>query len=238
MPQQNSVLITGAGRGFGNGLQRVFFENGWLTFPLVRNQSHADALSEKYSKACFPIIADISSDECIEVIETVLDEHSVPIDILINNAGMSGRVTQLKDVDSEEMLNLFQVHCLGALRVTRAAMPWLLRANNPYILNISSRLGSMRKNVLNEFSNRPSSYSYRIAKAAQNMLSLCLAQEFGSKGITVLAVHPGSIKTRAGYADAQFTEIEAAERLYHWLLSQPADGNCRFVEPEEEELLW
>jgi NAD(P)-dependent dehydrogenase (short-subunit alcohol dehydrogenase family) len=70
------------------------------------------------------------------------------------------------------------------------------------------------------------------------MLSLCLAQEFGTKGVTVLAIHPGSIKTRAGYSDAKFTEIEAAERLYHWLLSQPADGKCRYVEPEGEELLW
>ena len=73
----------------------------------------------------------------------------------------------------------------------------LAKSDHPRIINVSSRLGSLHK-MANRVSARHFSYSYRIAKAAQNMLTLCLQQEFENKGISVTAIHPGKLKTDIG----------------------------------------
>ena len=71
-------------------------------------------------------------------------------------------------------------------------------SNQSRVNNISSRLGSLHKMANKEFPQGEFSYSYRIAKAAQNMLTLCLQQEFADKGIRVTAIHPGKLKTDIG----------------------------------------
>ena len=67
------------------------------------------------------------------------------------------------------------------------------------------------------FAGRSVSYSYRIAKASQNMLTVSLAAELGPRGFIVCAVHPGRLKTQSGSSDADTEPDIAARRLAEWI---------------------
>ena len=57
------------------------------------------------------------------------------------------------------------------------------------------------------------SYSYRIGKAAQNMLTLCLADDLEDMNVKVVAVHPGRLLTRMGWTDAHITPSDSAKKI-------------------------
>jgi NAD(P)-dependent dehydrogenase (short-subunit alcohol dehydrogenase family) len=209
-----TVLITGAGRGLGRELTDVFFGRGWTLFPLVRNPDVASALAGIYGPGCRPIVADVATADVEGRIRKVLAGHSPSLDLLINNAGNIKKLRWLPDTSPEDIENLFRVHCLGAFRCTRAALPFLRQAAHPVVINVTSRWGSIGRTVAGEFRGI---YSYQIAKCAQNMLTACLDQELGKEGIRVFAVHPGKLMTEAGAFDADTPPREAAVRLADWV---------------------
>jgi NAD(P)-dependent dehydrogenase (short-subunit alcohol dehydrogenase family) len=137
---------------------------------------------------------------------------------LVNNAGSRGYVFSINEHPGEEISTLFDVHCLGALRATQSVLPFLRRSAAPLVVNITSRLGSIRRTSAGGFAGQRLSYSYRIAKAAQNMLTLCLHQELHSEGIAVCAVHPGLLLTDSGPPDASTSAEDGARRLAEWIL--------------------
>ncbi|OQR57352.1 SDR family NAD(P)-dependent oxidoreductase [Bacillus sp. CDB3] len=232
------VLITGGNRGLGLQLVKVFHENGHIVYPLVRSVEAIEQLKQMFSSRCFPILADLSDDESTECIKKQVEEYTEYIDLVINNAGITGKETEVLRTNSEELTDLFNVHCLGVIRAIKGTYPALTKSNHPRIINISSRLGSLHKMAAKEFPQGEFSYSYRIAKAAQNMLTLCLQQEFADKGIRVTAIHPGKLKTDIGASDANMTPAEGAQNIYDWIMDSNEDVSGKFIEPGVGELKW
>lgn len=237
MTQKRSVLITGASRGLGYELHRLYLENGWITFPLVRQKSIATTL-DRQSYRCYPIVADLAFDGCSSKIAQVVSQRIGHLDLLINNAGFSGSINVMSDVTPKEVLDLLQVHCLGVIRCTRAVLPLLRASGTAKIVNVTSRLGSMSRNASGEFAGQPFSYSYRIAKAAQNMFTLCLGEELIKEGIAVYGVHPGQLLTASAPPDADTYADVAAQRLVSWIenADETMVGHC--VDLENEEMPW
>lgn len=131
-----------------------------------------------------------------------------------------------------------EVHCYATLRCAKFCWPLLSRAKDAAIVNITSRLGSISAVASGEYDHLDISYSMRISKAAQNMLSACLHREALRDEISVLAVHPGRMQTKMGNPDADLTAEEAAERFFRWLPGVLANGKYEFLEPESPELDW
>ena len=208
--QQKSTLITGGGKGFGLALAKAFLREGWVVFALVRNHEDASKLKELNPQLCKPIISDVTSETVGIEVERAL-KPSGALDVLINNAGVGGRGTSIETTSAAEIEALFNVHCLGVLRVTQAVMPYM--RSNGKIINISSRFGSITKVASGELDKIKGSYAYRIAKAAQNMLTQCLSRELGPSGLIVCALHPGKLKTDTAASDANREPQEAAEEL-------------------------
>ena len=206
---KKTVIITGARRGLGLSLTRQFVSNQWNVLPLVRNEKDIKVLKELPD--CSPIISDITCDEVRSAIHESLKKIGT-VDLLINNAGIPGSGTKLDETSPNEVLSLIDVHCIGALRVTQAVLPFL--SENGVIINVSSRFGSIMKVSKGELDHVKCSYSYRIAKAAQNMLTQCMCREFRDKGIKICSIHPGRLKTENASSDADRTPEEAAFRLY------------------------
>ncbi|MGG5794310.1 short-chain dehydrogenase [Bacillus cereus] len=232
------VLITGGNRGLGLELVKVFHENGHVVYPLVRTEVSVMKLKKMFSSRCFPILADLSTDESTEQIKNQLEEYTEYIDLVINNAGITGKETEILRTNSEELMELFNVHCLGVIRAVKGTYAALTKSNQPRIINVSSRLGSLHKMAGKEFPQGQFSYSYRIAKAAQNMLTLCLQQEFENEGIGVTAIHPGKLKTDIGAFDANMTPAEGAQNIYDWVIDSNEDVSGKFIEPGVGELKW
>lgn len=215
-----SVLITGAGRGFGRALADVYRRRGWLLFPLVRDRNTAASLEAPDSH---PIIADVTSPDLEDAIGRVIGVHTDSLDLLINNAGSVRKLRWLAATEIEDMEAMFRVHCVGALRCTRAALPWLRVTGRGTVVNVSSRFGSIGRIVAGDFRGI---YAYSIAKAAQNMLTACLDQELRGTGIRVFAVHPGRLLTAAAASDADVEPAEAAERLADWVAGADREASC------------
>jgi NAD(P)-dependent dehydrogenase (short-subunit alcohol dehydrogenase family) len=207
------VLITGAGRGFGRELFNVYVDRGWVAFPLVRDPGVATELSSSHPASCYPIVGDVACPEVEEQIRAELAQHGAALDLLINNAGNIKKLRWLPETVTEDIESLFRVHCVGALRCTRAALPFLSQAANPLVINLTSRWGSISRTAAGQFRGI---YSYQIAKCAQNMLTACLDQELKGQGIRIAAVHPGKLMTASGATDADTPPREAALKLADW----------------------
>ena len=208
---ERSVLITGASRVFGLALARRFLHSRWRVVSLVRKEKDAIRLKEMSDGRCLPVVADVTDNDSRAPIQQLLESFGT-IDVLINNAGIGGESATLQGTTADEVLSLVNVHCLGALRVTQAVFPFMKEDGT--IINISSRFGSVSRVSTGQLDDVACSYSYRIAKAAQNMLTQCMCREFKNTGMKICSIHPGRLKTETASMDADKTPEEAAEILY------------------------
>lgn len=209
-------MITGASRGFGLALLEQFIKNRWDTLALVRKEEDALRLKKTQGDLCIPFVSDLTTDKVEADISAALKAFG-DLDVLINNAGMGGNTLFLSDTSADEILLLLNVHCLGVLRVTKAAFPFMKKGG--LIINISSRFGSITKVSGGSLDHVPCSYSYRIAKGAQNMLTQCMCREFQEGKPRICSVHPGKLKTDTPSPDADKTPEEAAKLLFKSLAS-------------------
>ncbi|MFC2151905.1 SDR family NAD(P)-dependent oxidoreductase [Bacteroidota bacterium] len=140
-----TVLITGTSKGLGLELLKVFLANGWQVLALARNISSFTHITNKYPKLCHPIEGDITDDLIIEKIYVTIKSNSDKIDVLINNAGNAVKCFDIENVTPKELDDHFKVHVSGAFRVIKESLPFLQKSDNPLIINISSRKGSINK---------------------------------------------------------------------------------------------
>jgi NAD(P)-dependent dehydrogenase (short-subunit alcohol dehydrogenase family) len=232
--EDRTILITGASRGFGHALVEACSSRSWRTVPLVRNAQVAERIHAEFPD-CYPIIADVTSNEVETVFARELRRFGW-IDVLINNAGVPGRTTVIESVTPAEITDLFQTHCLGAMRCTKAALRFMHKGQR-VIVNVTSRFGSVSRWASGAFAGRSISYSYRIAKASQNMLTVSLAGELGPQGFIVCAVHPGRLKTQSGASDADTEPETAANRLAEWIVGIDADMNGKYFDLENAKVM-
>jgi len=215
-----NVLITGGNRGLGFELVNVFLQSGNEVVTIVRSES-AKQVVHKHFPECIVLIADITNYS--ELIELEYLKNN-KIDILINNAGKGSSGSSVTDTSPYEIEMQTRIHCVGAFNVAKVSYPALTKSNQPMIINISSRLGSMSRNALGEFVGKGFSYGYRIGKAAQNMLTQCLSQELGPNGFKVCALHPGRLLTSSGASDAHMTPYESAQKIYDLLIENKIEN--------------
>lgn len=232
---QKNILITGINRGLGKALFELFASNGYFVFGVVRNELNVAELQKQFPKNSQIILADVSSDECIEQIQKTV--QGKPIDLLINNAGIPGKSHLIQDIDSSEIMELFNVHCMGIFRTTKALESNLLKADKPIILNLNSRLGSITRQANRSYDHLISSYSYRIAKASQNMLTNCLRIEFKNR-IEIISLHPGRMKTASAHSDADVDPNEVATTLLHHYENGQLKEENGIQQHEKEVIEW
>lgn len=211
-----TVLITGTSKGFGLELLKVFLENDWTVFALARNIESFSHITDKYPESCYPIQGDITDDTLSKKICAKVKAKTDSLDLLINNAGNAIKCFGIENVTPEILEDHFKVHVSGTFRVIKACLPFLEKSNNPLIINISSRKGSINK--INSGAYRIL-FPYQIAKAAQNMLTACLNQELRETKIKTYAIHPGNLKTDVAPPDADTEPSVAAKKLYDWVVS-------------------
>ena len=151
-------------------------------------------------------------------------DHLPQIDVLVNNAGLAGRVATLEGRPADEIERHLLLHCVVPARITQALLPKLVQGRDPTVVNITSRLGSVVQNLRGDFRGTDFSYSYRIAKAAQNMLTLCMLNDPTLHWLRVLAVNPGRIRTVSAAKAASYDPADSADRIFRILATDPASG--------------
>lgn len=131
------------------------------------------------------------------------------LDVLVNNAGVFPEEgnESLESLPLECFEEAFAVNVVGVARVTRLFLPLLTRAAHPRVINISSLAGSVSGKEDSRY------YCYSASKAALNMLTRTMAAELRPRGVTVVAVTPGWVKTEMGGPNAPLTVEESARSL-------------------------
>ncbi len=196
------VLITGTSKGLGYELAKEYIRMGSLVIGISRNRTSIS--DEKYFHFC----ADVTSNDISTSLTSFIESLQInKIDIVINNAGTGSYGCHLSDLDPEEVLHQVNLHCVGALRVVKAVRNYI---SSSKIVNVTSRLASITQARSGDFSNKAFSYSYRIAKCAQNMLSLSLINDSELESAIIISINPGLLQTDSGSDDAEFSAKEGA----------------------------
>lgn len=230
-----NVFITGVNKGLGKELFELFLAKGYNVYGLLRNQLAAEKLIGNLPEHGKLIVADISTDDSINAIQKAVSEN--PIDLLINNAGIGGNSHLIDEIEVKEIIDLFNVHCLGVFRMVKALKINLLKANEPIVLNLNSRLGSITRQSNSTYDDITVSYSYRIAKAAQNMLTNCLRKEFNDE-IKFISLHPGKMKTGIAQVDADINPELVANKILEYYEREKFEEENGIIQLGKELIEW
>ncbi len=236
--ERKSFLITGVSRGLGCELAHLLCQRGAFVLGTVRSERDVPQFAQEYPELFIPIIADVRDDAVSVQISEALGRFGKGLDCLINNAGIAGEKGEIESVPASEMHEMFDVHCVGALRVVKGAIGYLRQSKQPTIINISSRIGSLSKIASGALDHLKISYSGRVAKASLNMLTVCLQREFEPEGIAVFALHPGRLQTKMGSADADMPAEVGAQRILSWIETLDGSVLTDYLEPGVGSIEW
>lgn len=230
------AVLTGAAGGLGGALLDELLKREYRTFAVVRGVEQERQLFERNPELIVPIRCDLSEDSAESVVRSTLRLHTSTVDLLINCAGGGATKFGIEELDLSELMKVLNVHCFGSIRMSKACLPFLKTAKGT-ILNISSRYGSVAWVARNEVPNAESTYSYRIAKAALNMLTACLSSELESSGVRALSIDPGKLKTKFAPKDADKTPQTAAAEILDTLEKRRAETGL-FINASGEQIPW
>jgi len=186
-----TVLITGAGRGLGYELARQYAADGWKVIGTVRNANAKAVLAKLGADAT---IADVTDRKAIARLSEGL--KGIPIDVLICNAGIHGpKDLRLGKLDYASWEEVLRVNVLGPAAVVEALLENVAASERRVIVMMSSRMGSIGE-------RRGGEYLYPASKAALNMVGKTLSADLAHRGITVVSLSPGWVRTDMGGEDA------------------------------------
>src|SRR3984957_18022243 len=181
------ALVTGGIRGIGLAIcERLMNRGVKVAAGYASNADAAQQFADKYADHGVSVHqGNIGSDaDCERTIGEVLDRHG-QLDILVNNAGITADKTMRK-MSPEEWDRVIRVNLSGAFYLSRAVLQHMLDRGYGRIINISSVVGS---------AGGFGQANYAAAKSGMFGLTMSLALETASKGITVNTVTPGYIST-------------------------------------------
>ena len=193
MGAMSSILITGANKGLGREAARRLLASGhdvWIgARDPERGTEAADALGAQY------VALDVTDDESVAgAAAQVAAATGGALDVLVNNAGISGTFADVADVTAADVEAVYAVNVLGAVRAFHAFLPLLRQAPSGVVVNVSSGLGSHA--VTADPGRIESTFQqpgYTSSKAALNMLTAQWAAAL--PGLRINSVDPGYTAT-------------------------------------------
>ena len=181
-------LVTGASRGIGRAVFEAFLQAGAVVIGTATSEAGAAALDEAgkaFEGRGRGIVLNVCDAEASKkAVDDIVAEYG-RIDVLINNAGITkdGLVMRMKD---EQWETVIETDLTAAFRLARACVRPMMKQRSGRIISMSSVVGAM---------GNAGQVNYAAAKAGLVGMTMSLAREIGSRGITVNCIAPGFIDT-------------------------------------------
>ena len=223
--KNRTAVVTGGAQGFGLDIAKRFLNSGAKVFIWeIDEKLLKSAVKEKKNPNLFYNVVDVSNYKDVEknVTEITLKSN---IDILINNAGITGPTAPVWEYDVEMWNKIVQINLMGTFNCCRTIVPNMIKNNYGRIVNVASVAGK---------DGNANASAYSSGKAGAIGLTKALGKELADKDIAVNAVTPAGAKTRildqmskehvqrmlSKVPRGRFLEIHEFTSLVCWLSSE------------------
>lgn len=197
--------MTGASRGIGRGIAEAFAKEGAKVACVATTEPGAKATADAIGNGAKAYGCDVGNTEAVEQLFTKIQEDLGTPAVLVNNAGVA-RDTLLIRMKDEDWDTVMNVNLKGAFLCIRAVTRSMMKARYGRIINISSIVGQH---------GQAGQANYAASKAGIFGLTMSVAKELGSRGITCNAIAPGFIQT-------DMTQTLSEEMKDHVVKTAPA----------------
>jgi len=223
--KNRTALITGGAQGFGLDIAKRFLKSGakviiWDIDPEMLDKAIKDLNNTNLSSNIIDVSNYKEVDDCVRDITKNLN-----IDILINNAGITGPTASLWEYDVEMWKKVVDINLMGTFNCCRSIVPNMIKNNYGRIVNVASVAGK---------DGNANASAYSVGKAGAIGLTKSLGKELADKNIAVNAVTPAGAKTRildqmtkehvqrmlSKVPRGRFLEVEEFTSLICWLSSE------------------
>tara|TARA_B100001123_G_scaffold406574_1_gene497982 strand:- start:1198 stop:1944 length:747 start_codon:yes stop_codon:yes gene_type:complete len=223
--KNRTALITGGAQGFGFDIAKKFLNSGANVIIWDIDEKELQNATKKInnSKLSYNVV-DVTNFEKIN--QTVLEiNKKTNIDILINNAGITGPTSELWNYSIKDWNKVIEINLYGTFNCCKSIVPYMIKNNYGRIVNIASVAGK---------DGNANASAYSSSKAAVLALTKTLGKELAEKNIAVNAVTPAGAKTRildqmtdkhvkfmlSKVPRGRFLELEELSSLVCWLSSE------------------
>jgi NAD(P)-dependent dehydrogenase (short-subunit alcohol dehydrogenase family) len=220
-----TVLITGSARGIGFQLAKQYAAAGHRVFATCRNPDRADALrgiaaGSNDLLSIHPM--DVSRLESVR--GAAAEIGALPIDILINNAGVWGGLAGqvLDNMDYDNWFYEFSTMAMGPFRVVQSFLDNVLAGQQKKIFTITSQTSAHSY-------KKVAGYSYSSSKAASNRVMTMLARDLQDRGVTVCLMHPGWVRTEMAGSVADIEPYESAAGIMRVIAAATLADSGKFL---------
>ncbi len=217
------TVVTGANRGIGLELARQLKARGANVVAVCRKStSELDALGVRIES-----VGDLARPAAWSNLAERLANDE--IDLLVQNAGMVV-ADNLADVGPDGVRAQFEVNAMAPLFLTQALAPRLHAGSR--VALVTSRMGSMGDNGSGAY------YGYRMSKAALNAAGVSLARDLAPRGIAVVILHPGAVRTGMTGGQGMIDAEESVRGLLQRIDELRLETTGRFLHQNGEVLPW
>jgi len=226
-----TVLITGANRGIGLEFAKQYAEEGATVIACCRAPEKADALQTMTKTKGIEVSPlDVTEPKSVEALKAALDGR--PIDILINNAGVSGPRREPKNsIDFAGWVGTFTTNSIAPMLVAVALHDNLKAGKLKKLVTITSMMGSIS-------GHGGGAYAYRASKAAVNSVMHGLSKEWAKDGIVVGIFHPGWVRTDMGGAGAPVSPTDSVKGLRAQIAKLGKANSGEYRDYTGHEIAW
>ena len=207
------ALVTGASGGIGTAIAQALHRAGAAVALSGTRETALLHLADRLEERAHVVVADLAGGGDAGAVVKETEAALGPIDVLVNNAGITrdGLALRMKDDDWQAVLD---VNLTAAFRLTRAALRGMMRRRSGRIINISSVSGLL---------GNPGQANYAASKAGLIGMSKALALEVATRGITVNCLAPGFIETAMTDALPEAVRDDALARVPMGRFGSPED---------------
>ncbi|MGL4554775.1 MAG: SDR family oxidoreductase [Gemmataceae bacterium] len=225
-----TVLLTGTNRGLGLEFARQYAAAGWRVLACCRDPQNAADLNAVPGDVAVHRL-DVRDHDRAAALAREL--RGTAIDVLLNNAGVYGpNRMHLGRIDYAAWADVLATNVLAPARLIECFVDHVAASGRKLVACVSSQMGSMARNTTGRH------YLYRSSKAALNAVVKSLALDLKDRGVTVVTLHPGWVKTDMGGADADLPVADSVRDVIALLgRVTPADSG-RFLDHDGSEIPW
>jgi NAD(P)-dependent dehydrogenase (short-subunit alcohol dehydrogenase family) len=221
-----TALVTGANKGIGFEIARGLGALGWSVGVGARDDVRREEAVRKLQADgmdVFGVPLDVTDDKSVAAAARLIRQRG-GLDVLVNNAGVSGGPAQLAtELTIEGMRTVVETNVFGVVRVTNALLPLLRESAHPRIVNMSSGAGSITLQQDPQAPTGPVNAAYAPTKTMLNALTVQYAKELEGTGILINVGCPGFVKTALNRFSGHRTPEQGAAIAIR-LATLPDDG--------------